>query len=189
MGCDIHCYKEKFVGGQWVTADEWVDEYGDGEDVPYKSRFTDRNYNLFSVLSKGVRGEQDYSFEPRGIPFNTSEPVKAASDKWDGDGHSHSYLHVSELREMQAYLAARTVTISGMKDREELTALRASAASDSPNWKLLYPYCGGTNSPNYDNFSIDVPAGYILGDGLHRLIESFGGIDGENHRIVFWFDN
>lgn len=45
MGCDIHVYREKKVNDTWVTADKWVEEYGD-TDVPWENRFTDRNYQL-----------------------------------------------------------------------------------------------------------------------------------------------
>jgi len=29
----------------------------------------------------------------------------------------------------------------------------------------------------------------MVGNGLDRLIASFDDADGDNHRIVFWFDN
>ena len=68
MGCDIHMYKEKRVDGVWVAADEWTpDEYEEGRmEVQWEKRFTERNYELFGALSKGVRSEHPYSFEPRG---------------------------------------------------------------------------------------------------------------------------
>lgn len=39
------------------------------------------------------------------------------------------------------------------------------------------------------NFEIDVPASFYIGDSLQKIINQFEGIDGENHRIVFFFDN
>lgn len=194
MGCDIHLYKEKFVGGKWVTADQWVAyDYGDddkGQEVPFKARFTDRNYNLFGLLSKGVRSEHPFSFEQRGLPFNPCEEIAAESEGWGVDGHSHSYLYLHELRDMLAHIASTSVKISGMKDKVELDALHASIEGDGDtDWNLLYPYCQGTTMNTYVKFAVDVPASFIIGDGLERIIAGFDGIDGDNHRIVFFFDN
>ena len=87
MGCDIHCYREKFVDGKWVTNDEWKDEYSEGYlSVPFETSFTERNYELFGLLSKGVRCDTDHALEPRGVPFDVSPEVKAECERWDGDG-------------------------------------------------------------------------------------------------------
>jgi hypothetical protein len=193
MGCDIHLYKEKHVDGKWVTADAWeAYDYGDddkGIEVPYKKRFTDRNYQLFGLLSKGVRSEHPFSFEPRGLPFNPCPEIARESEGWGEDGHSHSYLYLHELKDMAAYLEAATIRISGMKDKAGLDELRESIASGAPNWNLLWPYCGWSSSPSYVEFEQDIPASVYLGDGLKRIIDSFDGVDGDNHRIVFFFDN
>jgi len=193
MGCDIHLYKEKHVDGKWTAADEWVSyDYGDddkGVDVPWNKRFTDRNYDLFGLLSKGVRREYPFSFEPRGVPFDACPEYAGDVERIGEDGHSHSYLYLHELKAMQSYLQSATVTMRGMKDRDELEALRASIASDAPDWDLLYPYCAWASSSDYTEFEVDVPASFAMGDGLARIIASFDGIDGDNHRIVFYFDN
>jgi hypothetical protein len=191
MGCDIHLYKEKFIAGKWVTADEWESyDYGDddkGSDVPFEKRFTDRNYNLFGLLCKGVRREYEFSFTPRGFPLTASPEVSSIFD--DCDDHNHSYLFLHELRELHTYLQTHKLSISGMKNKAELAALQASIASDSPDWSLLYPYCQMTNDERQEEFAVDVPASFIVGEGLEKIIASFDGIDGDNHRIVFWFDN
>lgn len=193
MGCDIHLHKEKHVNGEWVTADVWESsDYGDDEnsiDVPWEKRFTGRNYNLFGLLSKGVRREFPFSFKPRGLPFNACQEIANNAEAWGCDGHSHSYLYLHELKDMREFLKTATLKISGMKDRDELAALRASIASDSPNWDLLYPYCQFTGMSSYEEFEIDVPASYIVGGDLDEIIGSFNGVDGDNHRIVFFFDN
>lgn len=193
MGCDIHLYKEKQVDGKWVSADQWV-EYDDGDDdkgveVPWENRFTTRNYQLFGLLSKGVRHESPFSFAPRGLPFDVSKEVAAESERWDGDGHSHSYLYLHELQAMSEFLKTATIGISGMKDAEGLAALRASIDSGTPNWDLLFPYCRGSNDPDYEHFKVDVPASFYVGSGLDEIISGFDGVDGDNHRIVFFFDN
>lgn len=193
MGCDIHLYKEKFIDGKWLTADEWrAYDYGDddkGQEVPYEKRYTGRNYNLFGILSKGVRRDFDFAFEPRGLPFNPCPEIAAESDGWGGDGHSHSYLYLHELKDMQAFLATHTIPISGMKDRDELDALQATIDAGAPNWDLLYPYCQGTTSSSAVDFNIPVPASFITGACLDSIIALFDGVDGDNHRIVLFFDN
>lgn len=193
MGCDIHLYKEKNVNGKWLTADEWeTEDYGDGDvwtDVPWEERFTGRNYNLFGLLSKGVRRHIDFGFEPRGIPLDASDEVREKIESYGCDGHSHSYLYLHELKSVKAFMESHSINISGMKRKDQLTALNASIASGAPDWNLLYPYCQDTNSPDYEEFSIDVPSCFIIGNDIDEIISSFDGIDGDNHRIVFFFDN
>jgi hypothetical protein len=193
MGCDIHLYKEKLVDGKWVTADEWRSyDYGDddkGIEVPYEKRFTVRNYQLFGLLSKGVRSEHPFSFEPRGLPFNPCAEIAQESEGWGVDGHGHSYLYLHELKDMAVRLETATIRVSGMKDKASLEALRASIATGAPDWDLLFPYCGSTNNSSYVDFEQDVPASFYIGAGLKEIIEGFNGVDGDNHRIVFFFDN
>jgi hypothetical protein len=193
MGCDIHCYKEKFVDGRWITADEWQEyDYGDddkGAEVSWEKRFTDRNYDLFGLLAKGVRRDFDNAFVCREMPFDACQEVRAACDSYGVDGHSHSYLYLHELKAMQAHLQNTTLPVSGMKDREGLAALQASIdAPGQTDWSLLYPYCGwASDAMRYVEFKFEVPASFTA--SLQPLINLFDGIEAENHRIVFWFDN
>lgn len=191
MGCDIHLYKEKQINGEWVTADNWRESKyeGGGMEVPWSERFTRRNYQLFGLLVSGVRSEHKFSFKDRGFPFNPCKEVAGEAADWGIDGHSHSYLYLHELKDMAAFLKSQTMTITGMKDRDELAALNASIASGTPNWDLLFPYCQFTNDPKQAHFEVDVPADFYVGDHLREIIDSFNGIDGDNHRIVFFFDN
>lgn len=191
MGCDIHLYREKHVEGKWLAADKWSkDEYGDYLRVDYDDQyFTDRNYELFGLLAKGVRREHEFSFEKRGLPFDACDEIKAYADYWDCDGHSHSFLFLHELKAALAYTKAQTITVSGMKDSKELEALNESIASGKPNWELLWPYCQWTNTAGHEPFEIDVPASLYFEDGLERIIAGFDGVEGDNHRIVFFFDN
>lgn len=112
MGCDIHFYVEKKVNGVWESADTWeIDDCYEDEqvyNVPYKKSFYNgRNYDLFAMLADVrngygfagvVTGEGFFPIdEPRGLPENTSERVKQASERSGIDGHSHSHFYVSEL--------------------------------------------------------------------------------------------
>lgn len=193
MGCDIHLYREKHVNGRWLTADEWVDddEYEiPTKRVPYEKRaYTGRNYNLFGLLSAGCRTEHEFSFAPRGMPLVCSDEVRSANEWWDADGHSHSYLYLHELREMQAHIQTAMIEISGMIDPDRLQKLRDTIAAGEPDWTLLFPYCQGTSDQTWVKFKQDVSAQFYFGDCLKKIIDSFDGIEGDNHRIVFWFDN
>ena len=188
MGCDIHLYKEKQINGKWVAADEWVDG-DDGQEVDWRKQFHGRNYKLFGLLCRGVRTEHALSFKARGMPTDACPEVAGKAAQWDCDGHNHSYLYVHELRSLLETLKVSTTKIEGMKDRDELAALNASISSGTPDWSLLYPYCGSTNNGAYVEFSIDVPASFIIGGSIEDIISGFDGIEGDNQRIVFWFDN
>lgn len=191
MGCDIHLYKEKKVDGKWVTADDWAPcEYDpDSIELADDCGFYERNYDLFGVLCKGVRREHHFGFEPRGMPFDVSPEVKSEASDYGCDGHSHSYLYLHELHDLLSYLQDQTINVSGKKDGSELRKLEASIASGKPDWNFLYPYCQGSNVPEHEPFEVDVPADFMVGGGIRRIISGFDGIDGENHRIVFFFDN
>jgi len=190
MGCDIHLYREKLVNGTWLTADEWVDKYGEGADVPFEKQFRDRNYNLFGMLAGvRVREEPPYQFKPRGMPMKACDQVMKACEFWDTDGHSHSYLYLHEIKELRVFLASQTMKVSGMKHADELAALEASIASGNPDWNLLFPYCQWTTDKRQKEFCIDFPSDFMVGDALDRIIASLQDIGGDQQRIVFWFDN
>lgn len=190
MGCDIHAYRERLVNEAWTPEQEFKDVYGDGDlDVDWRERFTDRNYNLFGLLCKGVRTEHQFSLMERGIPFDISPEVKSVIDRYGGDGHSHSYIYLHELKSLLNFLDGLTVRIEGMKERSEIEALQQSINSDEDtNWELLYPYCKWSNDPKCEDFNFDVPALFIIGGGIKKLISSFSETSCLQ-RLVFFFDN
>jgi len=144
MGCDIHCYREKQVGGVWIADDEWKTDEDGCCDVDYKDRFSERNYILFGLLSKGVRFDCDISFKERGVPFDASDEYKAKSIDYDSDGHSHSYIYLGELKSLLKHIDAADL---------------------------------GVNQKSY------------VVEDLNKIIKLFDGVEGDNHRIVFFFDN
>lgn len=106
MGADIHAYAE------------FRNNLGLWEEIQDYEPFSDRNYNVFSFFA-GVRFGNDYDYQlvwwgnggmltgrrvtpypiiaPRGLPNDVSPSVKAKSDEYGSDGHSHSWLSVEEL--------------------------------------------------------------------------------------------
>jgi hypothetical protein len=116
MGCDIHCYVEKKEDGKWNQIDGFVsDYYRNGHDYFGKDEYTKaaspldcRNYSIFAVLANVRNG---YGFagcdtgdavepiaDPRGLPADVSPNIKEASDGWDCDGHSHSWVTAREIK-------------------------------------------------------------------------------------------
>lgn len=114
MGCDIDIFIERKVDGKWISADKWTPNKYAGEEgeppmcVEYEDRFyRGRNYCLFAMLANVRNGvgfagcDTGDGFKPvvmpKGLPSDVSPEVKAESDQWDDDGHSHSWLTLAEL--------------------------------------------------------------------------------------------
>ena len=107
MGCDIHLYSETKKNDAWVAddADSFFDKKEEGEDYPevgMNSPYGDRNYELFGLLSVGVRRVYAESFPQRGMPTDASEEVARLYEHWGGDAHSASYLTLAELKHKAA---------------------------------------------------------------------------------------
>lgn len=133
MGCDIHFYTEKKIDGTWLPADRWEpNKYAaeEGEPaltVPYEKAFySGRNYCLFAILAD-VRNGRGFAGcdtgdgfvpidSPRGLPDDVTGLVKADSDRWSGDGHSHSWFTVAELL---AYDWTQTTKLRGFLSAHE----------------------------------------------------------------------
>lgn len=86
MGCDIHLFVEKRVGGVWVDITD-----SNGADAP------DRDYTLFACLA-GVRNRDGVMpiSEPRGCPSDASGALRYYMSN-DEDLHSSSWLTLAEL--------------------------------------------------------------------------------------------
>lgn len=98
MGCDIHATVEydKYRNDSRGNTPCWWDFCNDID--------IERDYRLFSALA-GVRGlePEDPQYErpisgPRGVPEDASYRYEDLVRRWEGDGHSHSWLTADELR-------------------------------------------------------------------------------------------
>lgn len=101
MGCDIHLYSETFKDGKWVAdcANTFNVDVDDNDYVDMTSSYSEgRDYALFGLLCNGVRCQWPWSFEERGFPNDASDELQKLCKQWDGDGHSHSWLTVAELK-------------------------------------------------------------------------------------------
>lgn len=201
MGCDIHIYteKKKSINGkdEWVNCDNWkLNPYFiDGNDEG-ASKFSinevygNRNYNLFSVLA-GVRNyhENKYICEPRGLPEDVSDIVKAESDSWDCVGHSHSYFTLAELKVFKK--ENNIQKYAGLMSPENAEKVDAGEMPES--------WCQGTNIKTYVRREWQregSPLDDLIKELDQRLKEEFWVynekdiVEAESKfRIVFWFDN
>ncbi len=165
MGCDIHFHVEKVSEGRWVSADTW---YADVDDPSQKSlydwsgstgisggpMYSGRNYGLFAMLAD-VRNGYGFAgvdtgdalvpiFAPRGLPDDVSPEVKASSDSYGGDGHSHSHMTVQELLD---YDWTQIMRKRGFVSKKEFARFRLKGRPES--------WCGGTSADIIGNEAMD----------------------------------
>lgn len=198
MGCDIHLMTERFRNingeGRWVSIDHFKYNPYYGEE--YESElclvpvYRKRNYNLFSFLAN-VRNYSGNSFisNPKGIPKDASEITKKESESWRGDGHSHSYFTLQELKvflsenPMQKYQGYMIPSDAELVDKGEMPG---SWWQDGNVPNQVY------REWEYKNTALDD----LLEAIEKRKKEEFWIFDDEERpefddkvRIVFWFDN
>ncbi len=117
MGCDIHCFVEKFKDGEWEQITGFLcDMYDPTSEIFSRESYRNaispiesRNYSLFGLLANVRNGygcagcDTSDSIEPisfpKGLPDNLSNSVKKESESWGYDGHSHSWLTLKEILE------------------------------------------------------------------------------------------
>ncbi len=202
MGADIHLFieRKRSINGveKWVNNDHWLynpyykEEDPDGESkMKLVSAYDGRNYDLFGILAN-VRNYSDNGCicKPKGLPEDVSDIVKAESEMWGGDGHSHSYF---TLRELKEYLKQHpSMKRSGMVSPE--SAKKLDEGTDTPD-----SWAQWTNPDiNWEYREWDEPSTlkHFVDKINERFKEEFWIFDDnehpeheENFRIVFWFDN
>lgn len=202
MGCDIHMYVEykKSVNNNmvWVNGDYFKhNPYYKSNDEEKRFERMElhgwRNYILFATLA-GVR---DYTekvipvSEPKGVPDDSSDYVKQANEDWDGDGHTHSWLTLKELKDYQ--VSNPTLYHTGLLSPKDLVEF-------DKNGTQPQSWCQGTNQEGYERREWSEP-----NDTLQPLIEklqarakellqndwdeNYNPQNDEKVRIVFWFGN
>ena len=109
---DIHFFVEKKnKQDKWISADKW--KYKINEETKKREYYVDQ----WDSFVRGGGNEEMYEILQsislaKGLPSDVSNKVKTESDIWGLDGHSHSWLTVSELvghdwhkgREISGYL-------------------------------------------------------------------------------------
>jgi len=212
MGCDIHLYQEQKIDGQWKSADVWSDKYKEGRaSVAYDDMaYYDRNYNLFAILAD-VRNGRGFAgvntgagfnpiAQPKGLPDDISEQVRAEAKYWQRDGHSHSWL---TLREVLDYDWNQKTTLSGLVDARNFDNWKRRGAPES--------WCGAVfgsavRKVTHSEMEAAIAAGSDT-KGMHCEVEwvryyhqcagsfwkaicmALHKAAPEDVRFVFWFDN
>ncbi len=217
MGCDIHLFVEiKSADGTWqhVAPPENWDSWGNMEVNPdpkvssysREKWFSDRNYELFAWLAD-VRNyhDQEPLAKERGLPADASAKVKAESDHWGTDGHSHTWFTVAEL---MAGLDGLVTKHGGAINVIDYAQWKASGDAFPPGW------CKSSNAPNiseaefaagkrpeirkgdplaWAGFTIEcewtVP-GRVAFERFAKLLANLTTIGApDSVRLVLWFDN
>jgi hypothetical protein len=98
MGCDIHLVLERRrKDGKWVAIDTFTGHESALDKGYAWPAATSRNYQRFAALA-GVRGDGPAA---RGMPDDASETARfLAEEKWDSDGHTHSWLPLAEAADI-----------------------------------------------------------------------------------------
>lgn len=153
MGCDIHTVAEKKVGERYVAINGF-------------EPFDWRNYFMFGFLA-GVRNYSGITpiSNRRGVPEDASSEAAGSITGWDIDGHSHSWLTVTELMSFDYDASVEDRRYTGMDPRGFMSgALTADPGNgEITTWREAL--------------------GQAFFDDLKRL-EAEGA-----DRVVFWFDN
>lgn len=162
MGCDIHGWIERRVGGKWTahqpiagSSYEYfraVDGIEDEKETVYGKRLPvdDRDYRFFAAIAN-VRNHKGVTSVPQhGFPSDASPECRKDYESWGSDAHSPSYLPLEE--------AAR-LWWETQKEWAKITLNVVHFAQTA--WDIQFP-CAKP-------FGVPVP-------------------DGE-YRFVFWFDN
>jgi len=157
--------------------------------------------------------------EPRGLPENVSAEVKAESDEWGIDGHSHSWLTLAELdavpwqknlvrlcgfvdpREFQEYeKAGEPGTWTYSLDRrgysevtnDEMRELIATRELDEPENEWSRTTIGGTlylTEVAWSHTWAEVATELLASMEKLRVAGAAEGFEPDQLRYVFWFDN
>lgn len=130
MGCDIHLFSENLIDGKWVsnTTSILIEEEGEDPYTELPQINCPRNYWLFGLLSKGVRTEWEWSFEPKPLPEDLSLEVQEDINTWSDDGHSHNWLTLRELKEK-----ATELLLVDSHDAKELLGYLMELIASIPN--------------------------------------------------------
>lgn len=114
MGCDIHLFVEmrSIIRPNWEAVNRRIHfEHYDSDTFRRVSWGEERNYDTFAMLAD-VRNGRGFAgvdtgdrlqpiAPPRGLPNDCSSAVDKEAESWGGDGHSHSWLTLRELLNLE----------------------------------------------------------------------------------------
>lgn len=215
MGCDIHAIAERRSDGRWQAISDPI--FTGWYEAPVADPCDWRNYDAFAILA-GVRNGRGFAgietgigwnpiAEPRGVPDDASPAYAESVRDWDIDGHSHSWLTLTELvvSEWEAQRSTEYAVVDEAHWRDPVaTGARPTmyAASVSGRSVVIvtpeqYAALNGERDPSahyyvrtsWEWFARDAAA------PLHRTCEALiayardHGIASDDIRLCFFFDN
>ena len=197
MGCDIHAHIEVKMHienkEKWVCASLFsLNHYYDGKDKsePYinAAPILYRDYTAFAQLA-GVRKYNDNIetiSEPRGIPEDVCDMVSSDVSRWGSDGHSHSYITLSELSKYRNTL--KKTKYSGYITSEQYIELQKGVFPRL--WRII-PGDKRLRKASWEKMEDPlIEVQNKLEDALWReLCTKNIELNGDDVRLVFWFDN
>ncbi|MCP4700482.1 MAG: hypothetical protein GY862_27070 [Gammaproteobacteria bacterium] len=191
MGCDIHVCLEKKVNidgaDRWINIDPHIWCKHENELIK-NDVYRGRNYELFAAIANVRNGAGNVHVEPKGMPDDCHKITKDCAELWGGDGHSHSHLTVSELKEINEAFGGKAKR-SGMISLE---AFHGLAKGEKPTeWCQLTNNTGYVHAEWEDEYS---PVGGFV-DQIEKYIKfayydfEIEAVGDDGFRVVFWFDN
>ena len=175
MGCDIHGYME--------TKHDYSDKPWWNKELEIPD---DRDYDFFGILAN-VRNYANAKpiSEPKGTPFDVSDEVKEEIQRWNSDGHSHSYVTLKEFDDYDW----ESESLDG-----RISTIRKSTGEELG--KASYTYEQDLSKEELDKLDVELKhlnrkAKDLLSPKWKAYIELMRTYSSnpENVRIVFWFDN
>ncbi len=172
MGADIHLFIEFKQGDSPWETDKNHRMLLEDPEYSYlqDADAAHRDYNVFAALA-GVRGDGP---DPVGLPNDVSEKIQKESDRWDSDGHSHSYdfLEEFELKIRSVYPdAPKNVIPCAFVDRNRFILSRELG------YDSLIDYCKN----EVTRFHLELAAeSMLLDQPINTEVLC---------RLVYWFDN
>lgn len=210
MGCDIHLYVEVKENDEWkgvlnpANTNDYVYDHDNDEEIAvpgYRWGF-DRNYFAFGILA-GVRSSLECIYPERGLPSDICQQIKLFSDMYGPDGHTHSYLSLSELKTIID--ANQSIRYAVDYENYKLFKNGYDDFQSVPSWiakqytcitneqmDLYLEYYAFSNNEKFLTY-VRVNPSATSRDYKEELREVYNDIlslsKGKEARIVFWFDN
>jgi len=145
----------------------------------------ERCYNTFAILA-GVRNGRGFAgcktgegfspiSSPKGIPSDASREYRDEAKRWNGDGHSHSYLTLKELLE---YDWQQTTVLHGTVS--SIVYALWIKSGDKAAGKGPHCWSGGVSGPNVRHVSNEEMDTFVAEKLLPLLTdcEGYGSLNG-----------
>ncbi len=143
---------------------KWVDSYEEWDEIYKQKRssamYVGRNYNLFAILADvrngrgfaGVKTGEGFNpiADPKGIPEDASVGYRWEADRWEADGHSHSWFTVQELLD---YDWNQTTRLQGWVGPSSYITFKEKGSPDG--------WCGAIMGPGISHVSNEEMEKYI----------------------------